>query len=257
MKKTSKNKRKIGEEVSYWQSYSDLMAAVLLVFVLILTFSMFESKSQLEKERAELKEKQDLIAEQQETLQDQQEQLDRIIGVRAELIETLRQEFEGSGLNVQVDSQTGAITFDSSILYDVNKSEIKSDGKDFLRKFFPRYFNVLLGSKFKDYVAEIIIEGHTDTNGTYFHNLELSQQRAFSVARYCLDENEDILSEKEIDELRAIMTANGRSFCNPILNDDGSVDLDASRRVEIKFRLKDEEMVEEMMNLLNEISEDK
>ena len=44
------------------------------------------------------------------------------------------------------------------------------------------------------YVSEIIIEGHTDTNGSYIYNLELSQQRAFSVAKYCLTESNGIIS---------------------------------------------------------------
>ena len=47
------------------------------------------------------------------------------------------------------------------------------------------------------------------------------------------------------------MTANGRSFSNPVYNTNGSIDMDASRRVEFKFRLKDEEMVEEMVKILN------
>ena len=249
-----RNKKIFEEGVSYWQSYSDMMAAVLLVLVLLLTFSMFESKSQIEKEKNALEEQQKLVAEQQEKLEEQQEMLDRIIGVRAELIEALKSEFESSGLNVKVDSQTGSIIFDSNILYDVNQTIIKSEGQEFLREFFPRYFKVLLGSDFKEYISEIIIEGHTDTNGSYFHNLELSQQRAYSVAEYCLDEAKGILTPQEIEELRAIMTANGRSYTNPVYQADGvTVDLDKSRRVEIKFRLKDEEMVQEMNEILNEL----
>ena len=83
------------------------------------------------------------------------------------------------------------------------------------------------------------------------YNLELSQQRALSVAKYCLDEETSVLSKEQIAELQTIVTANGRSYSDPVYNDDGSVNMDASRRVEFKFRLKDEEMVEEMINILN------
>lgn len=81
-------------------------------------------------------------------------------------------------------------------------------------------------------------------------NLELSQKRALEVAKYFLSENEKVLDEETIENIRSIITANGRSYSNPIYNDDGSVDMDASRRVEIKFRLKDEEMIQEMRDIL-------
>ena len=97
-----------------------------------------------------------------------------------------------------------------------------------------------------------MIEGHTDTTADYLYNLELSQQRALAVAKYCLDEKSSSIPENQIEQLQKIMTANGRSFSNPIYKEDGSVDMDASRRVEFKFRLKDEEMVEEMVRILNE-----
>ena len=47
------------------------------------------------------------------------------------------------------------------------------------------------------------------------------------------------------------MTANGRSYSNLIYDEDGKENQEASRRVEFKFRLKDEEMVEEMIKILN------
>ena len=104
----------------------------------------------------------------------------------------------------------------------------------------------MLKNDFHQYISEVIIEGHTDTTADYLYNLELSQQRALAVAKYCLDEKSSSVSKDQIEQLQKIMTANGRSFSNPVYNSDGSIDMDASRRVEFKFRLKDEEMVEEM-----------
>ena len=111
---------------------------------------------------------------------------------------------------------------------------------------------MLLGDEFKDYVSEIIIEGHTDTDGDYLTNLEISQQRALAVASYCLEDEGGVIDEDVVETLRDIVTANGRSYSNPIYNDDGTINMDASRRVEIKFRLKEEEMVDQMMEILNE-----
>ena len=66
-----------------------------------------------------------------------------------------------------------------------------------------------------------------------------------------------VLPKDQIERLQKIMTANGRSFSNPIYKEDGTIDMDASRRVEFKFRLKDEEMVEEMVRILNENGQEK
>lgn len=167
------------------------------------------------------------------------------------MIAALKEEFDGTNLSVSVNPQTGAISFDSNVLFDFSKDDLKESGKQFLQEFLPRYFSILLSPEYKDYLAEIIIEGHTDTVGGYLSNLNLSQRRALSVATYCLDENGNVLSNEQIGELRKIVTANGRSYSNPILDSNGNVDMDASRRVEFMFRLKDDEMVDEMMKILN------
>ena len=243
--------RSTDEETSYWLSYSDMMAALLLIFVLIISLTMMQAKRQYEEKEQELAKNQQQIEEQKEQIRTQQEQLDKIIGIRGELIEALRDEFEGSDLKVSVDPQTGAIAFDSHVLFDSGKFDIKETGAEFLDAFLPRYFNVLLGEGFRDFVSEIIIEGHTDSNSSYMYNLEISQQRALSVAKYCLDETTSTLTVEQIDELKKIVTANGRSYSNLIYDEDGKENQEASRRVEFKFRLKDEEMVEEMIKILN------
>ena len=76
-------------------------------------------------------------------------------------------------------------------------------------------------------------------------------QRALAVATYCLEDESGIIDPDVTETLRDIVTANGRSYSNPIYNEDGTINEEASRRVEIKFRLKEEEMVDEMMEILN------
>ncbi len=240
------------EEVTYWLSYSDMMAALLLIFVLVISFTMLQAKKQYEDKEKQLQDQSTQLEAQQEIMESQQEQLDKVIGVRADLAAALRQEFDGSDLKVSIDPSTGAITLDSSILFDVDRYDIKQTGKEFLQDFLPRYVGVLLKPEFKNYISEIIIEGHTDTDGDYMHNLELSQQRALSVARLCVMDNSTVLGVKELEEVRPILTANGRSYSDPVYDEDGSINMAASRRVEFKFRLTDEEMIDEMMKILSD-----
>lgn len=240
------------EETSYWLSYSDMMAALLLIFILIISFTILQSQTVYEAKENELAAQKELVEEQQEQLEEQQEELDKLIGIRKELIEALKEEFEGSSLSVKVDSKTGSIALDSSILFDSGQFALKNTGEDLLKKFLPKYIKVLTSKEFKEYVSEIIVEGHTDSQGDYLYNLELSQKRALSVSSFCLDTEKAVLSQKQIEKLRKIVTANGKSFSNPVLDADGKEDQNASRRVEFLFRLKDEEMINDMSEVLNQ-----
>ena len=105
--------------------------------------------------------------------------------------------------------------------------------------------------EYKDYLAEIIIDGYTDTTGDYAYNLSLSQQRSLAVAQYLLSIEDDFLSSTQEEDLKQVLTVNGHSMSNPILDADGNVDMDASRRVEVKFRLKDDEMIDELNKIMS------
>ena len=251
-----KHVRKRDEEISFWQSYSDMMAALLLVFVLIIVASIAKEKSSYERmteesrrQQAKIEEQQTQLKEQQSQLKQQQRELDAIVGVRREIVAELKKEFEDSDLNLVIDPETGAISFDSSVLFDYDKYELKASGKTFLNAFFPKYFDVIFKEDIKKYIGEVIIEGHTDQKGGYLYNLNLSQQRAYSVAEYCLGEDNKLFSGEELDNLRAVVTANGRSYYGLVYT-DGKVDAEKSRRVEVKFRLTEEEMIQEMTQLL-------
>lgn len=211
-----RRRHKKHEEISYWQSYSDMMAALLLLFVLLMAFTLLQSLQSYnekleEKERqiqiqqeqqAKLESQRELLEEQKEQLNLQQAKIDSLIGVKSKLIESLSEEFEDTKLKIIVDKQTGAITFDSNVLFGFNETVLKSEAKEFLNEFLPVYFSVLMQPEFAPYVSEIIIEGHTDKVGPYIRNLDLSQKRALSIINYCLSEETSILSKEEIENLR-------------------------------------------------------
>lgn len=205
----------------------------------------------LAQKESELTEQKAIVESQKKQLKDQEKQLQQIIGVRAQLIEALNKALSEKGIKARADQKTGAIAFSSSILFELNSDELSKDGQEFFREFMPVYCSVLLSDEFKPYVAEMIIEGHTDSRGTYFHNLELSQQRALSVAEFCLDKENDVLSDEETEQVRTLLTINGCADKDPVYKENGEMDEDESRRVQIKFRLRDEDMIQEMDELLS------
>ena len=189
----------------------------------------------------------------QATLTSQQQRIDDLIGVRGQIIRDLSGALNAASLRANVDTTTGDIRLESQVFFDTNSFGIKASGQELLNRFLPVYLGVLMRDEYAGYVGEIIIEGHTDTAGSYMSNLKLSQNRALAVAEYCLQM--DSLSDDMKTKLQQILTAKGRSYSDPIYNDDGSVNMDASRRVEFKFRLKDAEMIQEMDKILTGMQE--
>ena len=68
-----------------------------------------------------------------------EEMIQELTDTRFEIIAMLQEEFKKEGLEISIDSNTGAITLSESILFDFGKSELKQEGKDFLSKFIPIY----------------------------------------------------------------------------------------------------------------------
>lgn len=236
--KTRRNKETEMEEVSYWLSYSDMMAGLLLVFVLIISFTMLQARLEYEEKTAQIDKQQEII--------------DQMMGVKGDIINALVIEFDDSKLAVKIDESTGAIMFDSDLLFDPNQAVLKQSSKDFLDSFLPKYFTILLGDQFKDNVAEIIIEGHTAEFGSYMACLQLSQSRAFSVANYAVRDDSILKDYIDLNDLRSVLTVNGRAYFDPVYDKDGNYDMVLSRRVEIKFRLKNEDIIDEMKKVVGQ-----
>lgn len=178
-----------------------------------------------------------------------QQRIDDMIGVRTKIIQELSRALSEANLSAKVDPATGDIVLESTVFFESNSSTIKEEGQRLLSRFLPVYLGVLMRKEYVNYVGEIIIEGHTDDQGSYMTNLKLSQNRALSVAEYCLS----ILSRSQASTFQQLLTAKGRSFSDLIYNADGSVNRTASRRVEFKFRLKDQEMIQEMNKILSQM----
>lgn len=211
--------------------------------------ALAEAQAALSDQQTKLNAATELVQTQQTALSTQQQKLDDLVGVRTKIIRDLSDALASAKIKASVDKNTGDIMLESTVFFDVGKFDIKDSGTKFLNEFIPLYLSVLLKPENADYLGEIIIEGHTDTQGTYLSNLELSQDRALSVATYCLQMQG--LSNEQQAKLRELLTAKGRSYSNPIYNADGTVNMDASRRVEFKFRLKDSEMIDEMRSILS------
>ena len=209
-------------ENSFNLSVGDLMAGLLFIFVLLLMGALLQVQEKAEKDK---------------------ELADRYDNTKTHLYIDLLAEFKKdlAVWGADIDSTLSIRFQEPSMLFDEAQSELKPKFKEILDDFFPRYIAVLSRSKYRDNIKEIRIEGHTNSNGEYFSNMELSQDRTRSVLQYCME----MMNDEEKDWLRGVITANGLSSSHLIYR-NGVEDKNLSRRVEFRIRTNAEEVLEEI-----------
>lgn len=164
----------------------------------------------------------------------EEEELKEIAEKKNNLLTDLAEAYQTAGLNVSVNTQTGEIALDSTVLFGVNEYNISAEGKAFLQKFIQIYTSVVFSDKYESFVSTIMVEGHTDTNGGYEMNQKLSQARADSVKDYCLSADCGV-EQAYASVLQEMLQAVGYSYDKPIYDENGKVNMDASRRVSFRF----------------------
>lgn len=211
-----------GEEGAHWISVSDLMAGLMMVFLLVAVVFMVivQKESERMREVAEI-----------------------YLDLREALYEDLLEEFEDDlprwGAELSPDL---VITFqDSGALYEIGSANLRPRFAEILEEFFPRYVRVITLEDYRDEIEEVRIEGHTSSewthalneNEAYINNMRLSQARTRSSLEYVIN-LPDVSHEDAW--LKRNLTANGLSSSQPILNADGSENAELSRRVEFRVR---------------------
>lgn len=177
------------------------------------------------------------------TLQNQKAKIKSLTGIKLKVISELKASL---GNKINIDKESGSLRLASNILFDKGSAQLKEGAKSELKANFIEYVNTLISNQnIKKHLDKIIIEGHSDSDGSYLYNLNLSQQRAFAVMHYLL--TLDYIKRHNITEK---LVASGRSYLDAIII-DGIEDKDASRRIEIKFRLKNEDAMYEIERILD------
>ena len=148
--------------------------------------------------------------------------------------------------DVEIDPFTGMARISDLELFKLNSAELTPEGKKFLTKFIPIYFDSVFESDLKKYLVYILIQGHTDSQlfrgvhspqEQYMLNMNLSMNRAYNVANFVF-----LLSKNKpyYKDLTHLIRVEGASFSKTIKKPDGTEDYTRSRRVELRLVLKEQ-----------------
>ncbi len=127
--------------------------------------------------------------------------------------EEMRKDLEGA--KVERVGEGILITFDSGLMFDVNKYDLKSSTRQNLQELA----DVL--QKYDD--TEVLVQGHTDSTGEAEYNMELSNNRAKSVYGYLVGQG--------VSNTRLVTMGLGET--EPLASNETASGRQQNRRVEI------------------------
>jgi len=129
----------------------------------------------------------------------------------------LRQKLEGSGVSVTRNGNNIILNMPSNITFQTDSADLK-----------PEFFDVMssVALVLVEYDKTLVnIAGHTDSTGSEQYNMQLSQRRADSVARF--------LTSQGVDGVRLQTYAFGET--QPVASNDSASGRQLNRRVEISL----------------------
>lgn len=230
---------------NYWVSLSDIMTGLMVIF-------MFIALTYMRQINAEQKERDRVLQEYQETN----------IALYNALNKEFKDDFSKNNWHAELSEDLSIRFLNEEVLFDYNSTTLKTEFKQILNNFFPRYMDILLQDKFKNKIAEVRIEGHTDSSGPYMFNVRLSQKRTVNVLDYLFNRKNSEYN-KLAPSLRKLMrywfTTTGFSY-GRTLDSNGNLtfesgkaeDSQRSRRVEFRIVTKSQEVVNQMLRMMDE-----
>lgn len=240
-------KKQNAHQDEHWIPLSDLMTGLMMMFMLVAIIFMLKvesEKTEIQKLRVEAENQAQRIKQVALLYDDLREQL--YDDLSAEFREDLTR------WRAALDKDLAIRFEEPEVLFDTGKAAVKPQFARILDDFFPRYIRILASQKYREFVEEVRIEGHTSTlwaaiSGTdaaYFRNMELSQGRTRSVLEYVI-QLPSVSSYKSW--LISKVTANGLSSSRLRFTAEGREDSGASQRVEFRVRTNAEAQIGEIL----------
>ena len=215
------------ESETFWASYSDLMAGLLMIFALTTVITLLYIGQSLIQPTKAVREWQ-------------------------QVIDAIKNDKELCLIsNIKINPDTGALVIsDENLRFLFASSALSDEAKSILRQAVPKYMEIIFRyPKFLEKIEIIEISGHTDKKDAGGGNPYYSRVRAGEVFDF-------LLKEPAMAPYEAIMKTKGvtAGYADTRYPSECEGDIcAAARRVEIAVRLNDQEVLGYLLDVLDKI----
>lgn len=195
-------------ESPFWISFSDLMSALMVLFLVVMAVTLVSVTQSID-------------AATRATIE-RSAAINRVM-------QLIAQDPKSSG--VGVDQQNFRIDLGKEVRFDSGSFTISSTAGQFLRSYVPVLLRAKESPDGQRWIRSVVVEGFTDEDGTYLYNLQLSLDRSRSVVCSLFQANgaAEALTPEQLRKIQELFLVGGYSF-NSIKKDKAE-----SRRVEFKI----------------------
>ena len=200
-------------EKPFWISFSDLMTALMVLFLVAMAVALMAVTQGLQKIKKDA--------------EDRDQTIEACVSDVAAL--TKLDEFKG------VTVRGHSIDFGTLVQFQDNEHRFENpDDERFVRQFVPRVLQVARSEKCDKWLKRVVVEGFASRTGDYLFNLNLSYLRSQRVLCALLNTKApDALAASDRALIQTLFLAGGSSF-NTASSSEASM-----RRVEIKLEFRD------------------
>ncbi len=200
-------------EKPFWISFSDLMTALMVLFLVAMAVALMGVTQGLRK------------------LEDKRKGREEAIHSCLAQIQQLAEKPEFKGVKVRGQS----IDFGPLAEFRKNGHELGPERMAFLRNFVPQVLDVAREPQCQKWLKRFVVEGFASQEGSYLYNLNLSLARSQRVLCVLLDTRAgDAPSQDDRRLIRQLFLVSGSSFNAAVLDHP-----EKSRRVELRLEFKE------------------
>ncbi len=210
--------KKLSDEAEkpFWISFADLMTALMVMFLLVMSVALLAVTK--------------TVSEEQRAVEVRRDAIDKLLD---KVEEAAQNDPQFYGIHVNRDRQV--IDFGDRARFDTSSHQLNKEQARLLRAFIPSVLEIANSDLGKDWLKRIVVEGFADKRGSYLFNLNLSMQRSQRVLCVLLakpESGETELSPEQHEDIRQLFLVGGYS------SNSQKDTLEESRRIELRLEFR-------------------
>jgi outer membrane protein OmpA-like peptidoglycan-associated protein len=219
-------------EKPFWISYADLMTALMILFLVVMLSALTAISKQVNSMESQ---KNETIHPDSTSTRIEPELVKTSKRVQeiAEVCQQLASRIQASGVGGTIDCKLNRLNFGEAGRFETDQYRMGDDGIEALRKIIPLILQTANSDLGKKWLKQVVVEGYTDTDGSYLYNLNLSMRRSEWVMCTLLRNDNAAqlgLTSEQRQQIKRLFLAGGVSF------NDTRDSKNASRRVELRLQ---------------------